>query len=73
MSEQELRSLLKPLVIFANSGDSKKETPPQKSSPLPKKRKSAPLTPTPSSPAQTPKPKKSKQKQNKEITIDNFI
>ena len=72
MSEQEqLKSLMKPLLVFANSGGEESITPTGKDPPnssIPRKRKEAISKPTP-----TAKPKKPKPKQQKEITIDNFV
>ena len=74
MSEQELlKSLLKPLVIFANSGGNKQENAPPQKRPLSKKRKTSPTASSATPPPLAPKTKKGKQKQNNEITIDNFI
>ena len=73
MSEQEkLKSLMKPLIVFANSGG-KESSPPTGEGPqnntVPRKRKETHS----SQPNPTTKPKKSKPKQQQEITIDNFI
>ena len=73
MSEQDaLKSLLKPLVLFANSGEKVPEPDPSpKPAPTTKKRRPPP---EPSPPTKTaPKPKKPREKKPSQLTVDNFI